>query len=451
MDYETLRSHIREASELGLGVDETTEYLMKAGYDREELMDYKTAYNLLLESLKEWVVMEDIYYPIVATWLISTYHIDDFPTFPILLINAQKRSGKTRLLKFGAFMTTNGVYTMDMTEAVLFRMPAAMKCSLFIDEAERMGGKEKKTLRTMLNAVYKKGLKIFRTRKNKQTEQYEIDSFDVFVPVGIANIKGVDDVLEDRCISIIMERSNNPNVVNKPEIFHLDSVLLYIKKIINEVSESSVVSVDKSSIYMIYRHLLNTTLTTHYTLTPHTTLTTLNNNNNNNNNKETLIDKIMRCGIVGRDLELWLPLIVMRYMIDEESIDDFIDIGREMASRKKIDDMVQDTDTSFLVFLSDMITEQNQDQFFSATALATSYRENEDIKDARYFNAKRLGKIAKRLKVIVEKRRLSRGIEIRFNRAKILNKCKMMGYVPSTSEKDKTVEEPFKLLKEVKS
>ena len=47
----------------------------------------------ILKTLKEE------YYDLVAVWIIGTYCMPGFETYPYLFINAQKGSGKTRLLK----------------------------------------------------------------------------------------------------------------------------------------------------------------------------------------------------------------------------------------------------------------------------------------------------------------------------------------------------------------
>jgi len=70
-----------------------------------------------------------------------------FMTFPILFINAMRGSGKSRFLNLSSNLANQGIYVhSNLTEAVAFRT----KGSLFIDEFESLGSKEKQTLRELL-------------------------------------------------------------------------------------------------------------------------------------------------------------------------------------------------------------------------------------------------------------------------------------------------------------
>ncbi|MEM3063165.1 MAG: hypothetical protein QW303_06460, partial [Nitrososphaerota archaeon] len=154
------------------------EIVAKAQDEFNYEIDGKFLYHLLKKILKFWIDMEEDYYDIVACWILGTYFFDIWITYPYLFINAVKRSGKTRLLKLMSHLCKDGIYTMSLTESVLFRLPSIKKCGLFIDEVENIASKEKFALRELLNVAYKKGGKVFRMRKNPYSEKYVPEEFE---------------------------------------------------------------------------------------------------------------------------------------------------------------------------------------------------------------------------------------------------------------------------------
>jgi len=380
-------------------------------YDKEDDIDF--IYHLLLRIIKDWVDMEEDYYHIIACWILGTYFIEHFISFPYIFINAVKRSGKTRLLKLCATLSKDGVYTANLTEAVLFRLPAAKQCSLFIDEAERITGREKGALRLLLNSAYKKGMKIFRARKNPQNERYVIDEFEIFIPIALANIQGIDDVLEDRCITIILERSMKINVVGRPEFFEYDFKIKFFKYIISSVVSD--VGVGWGNLYNMNDIMFNDVLHTNTSYTDYTT--------NTNNTTYTII-KALQNNIIGRDLELWYPLLLIKKTFRDKTFDDFIEIAKRMIKEKQTIDILEDRDTSILMFISNFIIGKSKDDFFPYTDIVKQFIESEG---SDWLNSWKLGKILRRLKIVIEKRRMGKGVEIRLSFEKIKKKIQDLG------------------------
>ena len=118
-------------------------------------------------------------------------------------------SGKTRILKLIASMSKNGEVLGSLSEAVLFR--TAKGRTICIDEFEKVGSHENQALRELLNAAYKKGQKIKRMKK--AGDEYVVEEFDIYTPICMANIWGMDEVLGDRCITIVLEKSNDLSTI----------------------------------------------------------------------------------------------------------------------------------------------------------------------------------------------------------------------------------------------
>ena len=193
-----------------------------------------------------------------------------FTSYPFIFLNAMKGSGKTRLLKLIKSMCWNGDFTASLTEAVLFR--TASKHTMIIDEFEDIGSKEKSSLRELLNAGYKKGNKVKRMKQVKKESGtvYEVEEFDLYTPIAMANIWGMENILSDRCITLILERSAHPIKTRLIEDFEFNEAILNIKRTLDQISCSlcSVVPAGEGWNTYIY----TTTLTTYTTLHTLTTL-----------------------------------------------------------------------------------------------------------------------------------------------------------------------------------
>ncbi len=374
------------------------------------------AFYLLKRTLYDWVDVDEEYYQVIANWIIGTYYIDYFVSYPYLFLNAVKRAGKTRLLKLISNLAFNGVYTSSLTEAVLFRMPTVKQCTLTLDEAESISLKQKSSLRMLLNSAYKKGMKIFRARKDKKTEKYVIDEFEIFMPIAIANIRGIDDVLEDRCITIILERSKRIDVITKPEYFELDKKFDIFRSIMRHLTSVGSVDFSIKNMYTDYTTLRDILL--HYN-TNNTTYTTY-------TNLEELILNLLKKDIIARDFECWFPLFIINHFFCPNGVKNMLETAGNAVKERKITDIVEDRDTSILIFVGNFIQDRQQDEFFSISKMTIKFKE---IDGSDWLRPSVMSKILKRLKVVIEKRRLARGVEVRLDFEKIENKCKELGIV----------------------
>lgn len=380
----------------------------------------KKTYKQILGILKEYLDMDEKYYPLVSIWIIGTWIHKEFETYPYLYINAMRGSGKTRLLKLIAALSKEGEILTSLSEAVLFRGNE----TLCIDEFERVAGKEKANLRELLNVAYKKGAKVKRMRKTKQqgNENYEVEAFNVFRPVAMANIWGIEEVLGDRCISIILERSQKKEVIRLIENFSQNPTILEVKNNFLRIwcSLCSVVTYKQYTpnwnnyIKNTTKSNTETTLTTHNTYNTDTTLTT---------QQQHFFDKIERSQIDGRNLELAFPLFMIAEMIGEKTLDDLIHTIECIIKERKIEESTESRD--MLVY--DFISQQEENDFISMIKLTNKFREfiGEEDQEGKWINTKWLGRALKRLSLYTNKRRMGHGIEVTLNIPKAKQKIKM--------------------------
>lgn len=382
--------------------------------NKEKLKD---AYLNIIDLIKKYGDINELYPPILACWIIGTYIHKNFLSYPYLFLNAMKGSGKSRILKLIMDLSKNGQVNNNMTEAVLFRT----KGTLGIDEFEGVSRKGIENLRELLNSGYKKGVKVRRVKKQKtfQGEEMTIEEFEVYRPIALANIYGMEDVLSDRTIPLILERSNKSSVVNLLEIWEFEEEFISTKKILNELfthkKESSVVwcmSLHLSNVHSLYQDWNK-----YVTLTDTTTLTY-------NNTKQHLFTKIKETGFNGRELEITFPILLISSIIGEEYLKDVINSLTEIMKGKREDQFIESKDITFIDFIAQY---PPLEEHIPLTKLAKEFKEflQEDESEEKWINPKWIGRALKRLSLIKNARRLSRGREVILDINKAQDKIRM--------------------------
>jgi len=390
--------------------------------EREEAKEkLKEVYFKIIKVLEKYIDMREEYYNLVALWIIGTYFHKDFQTYPYLFFNAMKGSGKTRTLKLIAALSHNGKVINSISEAVLFR--TAKDRTFCIDELENIGKKEKATLRELLNSAYKKGISVERSYKislkfEKQAvsgvEKYKIESFDVYCPIAMANIWGMEDVLADRCIVIILEKSMKPWITRLIEDFDINKDIEEIKRTFSEVCAMKLwkkiynVSMWNDFILYIYNYYNYTNCINFFSVTTCTNY--------------TFFDKIAKTSLDSRALELFFPLFYLADLCG--NLKNTIEIAEKIAQDKKTEDIIENKDVSLIDFIA---SQQETADYVTIKDITDNFKEFLEVEeeDAKWLNRKWMGRALKRLNLIIDKRRLSRGVEVVLNYKKAKEKIKM--------------------------
>lgn len=375
----------------------------------------REAYDLLIEILQKYLDLREEYYPIIALWIIGTYIHKEFQSFPYLFFNAMRGSGKSRALRLICALSKDGMVMASPTEATLFRTNG----TLGIDEFEGVANKDKSAIRELLNGAYKKGIKIVRMKKKKVLGQEEQvpEEFEPYRPVVMANINGMDEVLGDRCLTLILEKSNNPLKTRLVEDFETNENIKKIHFILNQCSLCDVVM--QKNIYTDWNNYIsdryNTTLHTYNTYTTITTQTT------QNIKLDEIFNQIHDTGIIGRNLELFLPIFFIANLISKEVSEQVLIISKNITTEKKQEEELESMDVMVIDFIS---RQETGLLWASIKDLVTNFR-NFSNEDYEWLNAKWFGKALKRLNLIISKRRLSFGIEVILNVPKAKEKLKI--------------------------
>jgi len=446
------------------------------------------AHFLIKKVLRKYCDLDEKYYNLISLWIIGTYFHKSFLTYPYLFFNAMRGSGKTRILNLISKLMKNGKLQVNMTEAVLFR--TAEFFGFCIDELERISSKEKAPFRELLNSAYKQGMCIERVKKKKidGEEQYIVETHNVFTPIAMANIYGMNDVLADRSITIILEKTQNDTISRMVELFDFDDDIIKIKEILSAIS----VVISRYRGTGIYYNNWNNYITTLYnynndinstnytnikekevnnqinnniyttTLNNITTLKQQKNTQNQHtqpviettlsditNNTNIFYEKITHTQIIGRDLELFFPLFIIAHIIGDEVLDETLQTASSVTNEKKEEEYVESKDINLVDFLASRLDDSN---FTRITTLVTEFKEflQESDEEIKWINSYWLGRALKRLKLIKKKRRLARGREVILNTQKAKQKMKLFKTMNMQKIEAEAKEQPVELSKEIK-
>lgn len=381
-------------------------------------------YEDIIEVLKYYLDLPEDYYKFLAVWIIGTYFHKHFSSFPFLFFNAMRGSGKTRTLLLISHLASmgDGSVLNDVTEAVLFR--TAQGTTTCIDELETIRSKEKSVLRQLLNSAYKKGVKVKRMREIRKDGKQErvAEEFEPYIPIAMANIRGLDEVLEDRAFTLVLDKSSNPRITKKAEDFSENDKIREIKRDLvsfmsilhSVVSKKNYIREWNNYINSLYNDTNNI-----YTYTTHTTQTTTLNNKEDKIRlleQEELFNKINESGVDGRNFELLFPLLIVSYELGDEVFNDILRIGVELINQKKKEETSESVDVSLIEYVATM-EEQTRFSYLPMKSVLSGFRSylgETNIEDT-WLNIKWLGRALKRLNLIGDKRRLAGGREVILN------------------------------------
>lgn len=407
---------------------------------------YRVMYYEIINILREFLVMQEFQYKIIAIWILGTYTHESFNSFPLLFFNAMRGSGKTRALKLISSLSKGGDGSVEnnLTEACLFRIPRGR--TTCIDEVEQIGNKEKQTLRELLNAAYKKGMKVRRMKK--QTKRNELgvreevqvaEEFEPYFPIAMANINGIEEVLEDRSLTLILEKSDDPEKTKKAENFDKNVKIMWIKTTLELFSDvvtflSQKKHLDKWNIWL--RNYYNVTNVTNITNNTNVTNVTISNpiirrylDNINNideaipKDMETLFIRLNESGITGRNFELFMPLLILAEFIDLDIFEDIFKIAKQMVSEKKSDEYHESRDVSLYQYIL-TLEDKFDNSWIKVKDITQEFRFTVGDEE-KEINEKWVGRALKRLNLIIEKRKMNTGKEVKLNYMKAKEKLRI--------------------------
>lgn len=415
------------------------------------MKEVERIYQSLNKIFKRYMDMDERYYKIASLWTIGTRWHKLFQTYPYLYLNATRGSGKTRLLKMIAYFAMNGRVLALPSEAFLFRKAKTM--TFCLDELEKIQRKEKMDLRLLLNTAYKKGLYIPRVNKDKKDDAGEMqtEEFETYAPIALANIFGLDDVLQDRCITLILEKSVDKTITKKVEVWAYERDCIKVKKdlqkinqVISDISFFGVTSVnDLMYVPVIWNAVLENMKEGDSFESAFTTLSWRTHMLEPSMDLLNFLRMLNDVKIEGRDLELWLPLFFVAYMVNENVLKEVLQMAVAATEQKKIAEIGANIDNDLLACLAEFIKGKKELEYFTPKEIKVVFaeiigeektsRDGSVRMEAPYWlNAKWVGAALTRLNLVKHKRRRSYGYEVLLDFSKIMEKAKILGCFTST-------------------
>jgi len=362
----------------------------------------KTLYEKVRDGFKRHMEFDDdVIYDFLTLWDIGTYFFILFNAYPYLYIGGMKRVGKTKLLTLFRCTAFNAIFSGNMTTAALFRLVQSGRCTTLLDETEKLNSPEKlEDFRNLLLNGYKRSGLVWRV--NKDTGRPE--PYEVYAPKAIANIKGLEDVLEDRCITIILKRGKNPDIINREvdEFSHewqeiRDMLYVFMLERFSELNELS----DECELYL-------------------------------ERAKE----------IRERERELWKPILVLAKYFEKwipGLYDKILDFAKKKVREKQIENM---TETGEYILVQTLLKIVDKDGFYKVKnikdAMLVHFEEPQN-----WLTTKWVGNALRRLG-FTEKRRIGTGYEYRLNPSSIKDLAERLNIEVKNAEKGKKQGEPDK-------
>jgi putative DNA primase/helicase len=179
--------------------------------DGAELLDEFTS------ILRRYVVMAPAAACATALWVLHTFCFGAQMITPRLIIKSvEMRCGKTTLLMLIGELCERPVPSANITAAALFRTIEQVQPTILIDEADAFA-KDDNELRGVLNAGFMKGGQVIRT----VGDSHDIAVFSCWSPAAFATIGKLWSTLEDRSISITLQRRQKSEKIAKLQAHQL--------------------------------------------------------------------------------------------------------------------------------------------------------------------------------------------------------------------------------------
>jgi len=373
---------------------------VKAWLDNRVRLDPCELYIAIKTVFETYIEFEDSrVYDFLTLWTIGTYFFHLFNAYPYLYIGGTKQSGKTKLLTLLSLLCHNAIFSNNLSTASAFRLIQSGRCTLLMDETEKLVNPERELdFRNMLYAGYKKGALVYRTHK----DTLKPEPFEVYSPKALANIRGIEDVLEDRCITIILKRGKNLDIVNREiplesEVWQQIRDMLYVFYLsrFNEFSELS-----------------------------------------------EQVNLLEEAGLKQRELELWKPILVLACFFDKylkESDKESSSLSKKTSSQSSLFNRILDfakektmekevenrTETLDLILAQTLLSIVKEDAYYKVKEIKDAMASCLD-EPQKWLTTRWVGNALRRLG-FTDKRRFGSGYEYFLAKDKVLDLAERLG------------------------
>jgi hypothetical protein len=309
----------------------------------------KTLFQTVRDVFSKHIEFSDeSFYDLITLWTVGTYFFPLFNAYPYIYVGGLKDSGKTRLLTLCGCMSFNGCLSGSISTACLYRMVQDLRCTLLIDEKENLASVQRyDEFEQILKNGYKKGNSVFRSEMTSKT--FRPTSFQTYGPKIVANIGGLGDVLESRCITILMHQGSNKEIIER----ELDAS----EQLWQDVRD------------MIYPFLLKNWKTV----------------------RQSYSDLKNETSLIARDWELWKPILALARVFDDDTYKKMVVLAEEKTKERK-DETMFTPERDLLEVLLEMV---DKDDFYRLGTIKRNIGWNYD-KEPTWLSEKFLANLLKK-------------------------------------------------------
>lgn len=181
--------------------------------------------------LKKHLAIPDAEKILAKRWIEGTFVYDVFDAYPIECVLGVSESGKSRLNLVNLALCYHAEGLIDPTEATIFRSKEEDRVTLCIDEAEYLNNPNLyHTLRILINASYSK-YSGYVSRYDEIEGKRVKKRFDLYSPMAICGIGGLEGVTLSRAFRIVMRRVNRDYPKANPNDYQTLRNKLYVLRI----------------------------------------------------------------------------------------------------------------------------------------------------------------------------------------------------------------------------
>lgn len=175
--------------------------------------------NKLFEDIENYLrsiseLPDDRLYSLIAAWIFHTYLMEKWSHSPYLCFYAVPERGKSRTGKAITYASYRGRHTETLREANIFRASETLGATLFFDCMDIWKKALKQKSEDILLLRFEKGAQVERILYPEKGPFDDTVYYDIFGATIIATNEPVHNILDTRCIPIIMQQSS--------KVFELD-------------------------------------------------------------------------------------------------------------------------------------------------------------------------------------------------------------------------------------
>jgi hypothetical protein len=337
-------------------------------------VDPKSYYQEVFENFNYYIDAPEPRLHLLSIWTIGTIFHTLFQAYPYLHLFGAMRSGKTKTLTLIGCMGFNAIKTHSMSEATIYRLVEGAHATVLLDEQDYLVNPERRAeFRTLLLGGYKNGSFVYRSEKTSKGKIVPT-RFRIYSPKALANIEGLESVLQDRTITIIMLRSKDPVKTRRdvdeddPKWMEMRTKLasLYVKhwKEVSDAYDAVLKALgdveDMSGIPENLRPLFH-------------------------NAREF---------IYSRNRELWSPMLALALFFELKGVEGLVEKILEVAKENVAEREVDDIATPEVGLIQALHSIYSGDRYYTLSDITQQYKQETGVEN---ITPERIGRMLKRL------------------------------------------------------